>query len=151
MLHAAYLQHDARFPARVSFLAQISAMQAQWSQSFCAIGSLAHFTISTVADASVWIFQFMKAMRDEEGNFVANGHLLGFFRRICRLLFNKIRPIFVFDGATPLLKKLTVAARRQRRETAGAQAWPLRHQFSSTCFASVEISAYIIFQHALRK
>lgn len=63
----------------------------------------------------------MKAMRDEDGNFIANGHLLGFFRRICRLLFNKIRPVFVFDGATPVLKKLTVQARRQRRETQGAQ------------------------------
>ena len=63
----------------------------------------------------------MKAMRDDEGNFIHNGHLLGFFRRICRLLFNKIRPIFVFDGATPVLKRLTVAARRQRRETQGAQ------------------------------
>ena len=64
----------------------------------------------------------MKAMRDEDGNFIQNGHLLGFFRRICRLLFNKIRPVFVFDGATPVLKRLTVQARRQRRETQGAQA-----------------------------
>lgn len=63
----------------------------------------------------------MKVMRDDEGNFMENGHLLGFCRRICRLLFNKIRPVFVFDGATPVLKRLTVAARRQRRETQGAQ------------------------------
>jgi DNA excision repair protein ERCC-5 len=35
-------------------------------------------------DASIWLFQFMKAMRDENGDMVHNGHLLGFFRRICR-------------------------------------------------------------------
>jgi hypothetical protein len=70
----------------------------------------------------------MKVMRDEDGEFIRNGHLLGFFRRICRLLFNKIRPIFVFDGATPVLKRLTVTARRQRRETQGVQVChPLLH------------------------
>jgi XPG N-terminal domain len=63
----------------------------------------------------------MKVMRDDEGEFLKNGHLLGFFRRICRLLFYKIRPVFVFDGATPALKRLTVAARRRRREVQGAQ------------------------------
>jgi DNA excision repair protein ERCC-5 len=73
------------------------------------------------ADASIWLFQFLKVMRDDQGEFIPNGHLLGFFRRICSLLFNKIRPVFVFDGATPFLKRLTVAARRQRRETQYAQ------------------------------
>jgi hypothetical protein len=34
----------------------------------------------------------------------------------CRLLFHRIRPVFVFDGATPALKKQTTAARRRRRE-----------------------------------
>ena len=36
------------------------------------------------ADASVWLFQFIKAMRDERGELLKNAHLLGFFRRICR-------------------------------------------------------------------
>lgn len=36
------------------------------------------------ADASVWLFQFIKAMRDERGELIKNAHLLGFFRRICR-------------------------------------------------------------------
>jgi DNA excision repair protein ERCC-5 len=68
------------------------------------------------ADASIWIYQFLNSMRDEDGNFIKYGHLLGVFRRICRLLFNRIRPVFVFDGATPALKRLTIAARRRRRE-----------------------------------
>jgi hypothetical protein len=36
------------------------------------------------ADASVWLFHFVKAMRDERGELIRNAHLLGFFRRICR-------------------------------------------------------------------
>lgn len=103
----------------------------------------------------------MKVMRDDDGEFVHNGHLLGFFRRICRLLFNKIRPVFVFDGATPVLKKLTVAARRQRRETQGAQvciargatppAPQPRMSTHNTCHdASREIvqAGYVVHMHA---
>jgi DNA excision repair protein ERCC-5 len=39
-----------------------------------------------------------------------------FFRRICRLLYHRISPIFVFDGATPALKRRTTAKRRRIRE-----------------------------------
>ena len=68
-------------------------------------------------DASIWITQFVKAMRDEEGNMIKNAHILGFFRRIIRLLTLNIKPVFVFDGATPLLKRQTVMARRARRDS----------------------------------
>ena len=37
-----------------------------------------------LADASIWLFQFMRAMRDERGEMVKNAHLKGFFSRICR-------------------------------------------------------------------
>ncbi|KAK9819017.1 hypothetical protein WJX74_004467 [Apatococcus lobatus] len=67
-------------------------------------------------DASIWLVQFIKAMRDEKGEMLRNAHLVGFFRRICRLLFHRIRPVFVFDGATPALKRRTTIARRRRRE-----------------------------------
>ena len=60
----------------------------------------------------------MKAMRDEKGEMVKNAHILGFFRRICKLLFLRVKPVFVFDGATPVLKRRTVAARRRQRENA---------------------------------
>mmetsp|Transcript_31308 Transcript_31308/g.88771 ORF Transcript_31308/g.88771 Transcript_31308/m.88771 type:complete len:621 (-) Transcript_31308:70-1932(-) len=67
-------------------------------------------------DASIWLVQFIKAMRDDRGEVMRNAHLLGFFRRICRLLFHRVRPVFVFDGATPALKKRTTAARRRQRD-----------------------------------
>ncbi|KAL3624214.1 hypothetical protein CASFOL_033030 [Castilleja foliolosa] len=69
-------------------------------------------------DASIWIIQFMKAMRDEKGEMVRNAHILGFFRRICKLLFLRTKPVFVFDGGTPALKRRTVIARRRQRENA---------------------------------
>lgn len=60
-------------------------------------------------------------MRTETGETQHNAHLLGFFRRIARLLCNRIRPVFVFDGATPALKLATVASRRQQRGRADAK------------------------------
>ncbi|KAL2320099.1 hypothetical protein Fmac_029068 [Flemingia macrophylla] len=72
-------------------------------------------------DASIWMVQFIKAMRDEKGEMVRNAHLLGFFRRICKLLFLRTKPVFVFDGGTPALKRRTVIARRRHRENAQAK------------------------------
>ena len=50
----------------------------------------------------------MKGVRDREGNSVQNAHLLTLFHRICKLLFFRIRPLFVFDGEAPLLKRQTL-------------------------------------------
>ncbi|CAG8498454.1 10293_t:CDS:10 [Ambispora gerdemannii] len=63
----------------------------------------------------IWLHQFLKAMRDKNGNSLKNAHLLGFFRRICKLLFYNIKPVFVFDGGIPALKRQTVVERRRRR------------------------------------
>ena len=67
-------------------------------------------------DASIWIYQFLKAVRDKEGNALRNSHVVGFFRRICKLLFFGIKPVFVFDGGAPILKRQTVSSRKARRE-----------------------------------
>ncbi|EMC94351.1 hypothetical protein BAUCODRAFT_73871 [Baudoinia panamericana UAMH 10762] len=67
-------------------------------------------------DASIWIYQFLKAVRDKEGNALRNSHVVGFFRRICKLLFYGIKPVFVFDGGAPALKRATITARKRRRE-----------------------------------
>ncbi|KAF9189241.1 DNA repair protein rad2 [Haplosporangium sp. Z 767] len=66
-------------------------------------------------DASIWLHQFLRGMRDKEGQAVGNAHIIGFFRRICKLLYYNIKPIFVFDGGTPALKRLTILERRKRR------------------------------------
>lgn len=77
--------------------------------------------MTLLADASIWMVQFLKAMRDEKGEMVRNAHLLGFFRRICKLLFLRTKPVFIFDGGTPALKRRTVIARRRQRENAQAK------------------------------
>lgn len=38
----------------------------------------------SLQDASIWVHQFIKAMRDERGEPLPNAHLIGFFRRICK-------------------------------------------------------------------
>jgi DNA excision repair protein ERCC-5 len=61
-------------------------------------------------DVSIWVIQFMHAMNKGERSV-----LDGFLRRICKLLFFGIRPVFVFDGSTPLIKKKTLMYRRAQR------------------------------------
>lgn len=64
----------------------------------------------TLPDISIWLNQAVKGVRDREGNSVQNAHLLTLFHRICKLLFFRIRPVFVFDGDAPLLKKQTLVS-----------------------------------------
>ncbi|NWS21295.1 ERCC5 protein, partial [Pachyramphus minor] len=69
-------------------------------------------------DISIWLNQAIKGARDRAGVSVRNAHLLTLFNRLCKLLFFRIRPVFVFDGEAPLLKRQTLAKRRQRKEVA---------------------------------
>lgn len=67
-------------------------------------------------DALIWIYQFLKAVRDAEGNALGQLHIVGFFRRICKLIYYGIMPVFVFDGGAPALKRDTINQRKKRRE-----------------------------------
>jgi DNA excision repair protein ERCC-5 len=69
-------------------------------------------------DVSIWLVQFVKAMRDSSGRPIENSHILGSFRRLLKLIFSKVRPVFVFDGAAPILKRRTLMARAQKRKKA---------------------------------
>uniref|UniRef100_F7AZS7 DNA excision repair protein ERCC-5 n=1 Tax=Callithrix jacchus TaxID=9483 RepID=F7AZS7_CALJA len=73
-------------------------------------------------DISIWLNQALKGVRDRHGNPIENAHLLTLFHRLCKLLFFRIRPIFVFDGDAPLLKKQTLAKRRQRKDSASSDS-----------------------------
>ncbi|KAH6777423.1 5'-3' exonuclease family protein [Perilla frutescens var. frutescens] len=71
-------------------------------------------------EASIWMIQFMKAMRDEKGEMVRNAHILGFFRRISKLFYLRTKPVFVFDYGIPALKrKIVITHHRQRENTQG--------------------------------
>ena len=77
------------------------------------IETLEHKTLAI--DMSIWLTQFVKAMRGDDGRPVRAAHVLGTLRRIVRLLYHGIRPVCVFDGTPPLLKRRTIAARRARQ------------------------------------
>ena len=63
---------------------------------------------SMAIDSSIWLYQFQATMRDRDGRVLVNAHVLGFLRRICKLLFYGIKPVFVFDGGAPALKRTTI-------------------------------------------
>ncbi|KAL1124476.1 hypothetical protein AAG570_001102 [Ranatra chinensis] len=70
-------------------------------------------------NVSIWLHQLVKGF--SEGSAPSKGgnaHLLGLFRRICKLLYFRIRPVFVFDGGVPALKRKTIAARQNVRSQA---------------------------------
>lgn len=73
---------------------------------------------SMAIDSSIWIYQFQATMRDKEGRGLVNAHVLGFLRRICKLLFYGIKPVFVFDGGAPALKRATISERKKKKSGA---------------------------------
>eukprot|EP00127_Corallochytrium_limacisporum_P002955 Clim_evm2s144 gene=Clim_evmTU2s144 len=83
-------------------------------------------------DISIWLNQYVRAMRNQEGDGIHNAHLLGLFRRICTLLFHNAKPVFVFDGLAPELKKKTTAARRMRQERGTANLKDTAQKLLST-------------------
>ncbi|KAI5122769.1 hypothetical protein M0805_009851 [Coniferiporia weirii] len=73
---------------------------------------------SMAIDSSIWIYQFQATMRDKDGRGLVNAHVLGFLRRICKLLFYGIKPVFVFDGGAPALKRMTISERKKKKSGA---------------------------------
>ncbi|KAL2723861.1 DNA repair protein complementing XP-G cells [Vespula squamosa] len=86
-----------------------------------AIATWIHFL-----DVSIWIHQVLQGYQDRHGNPKPNAHLIGLFNRICKLLYYKIKPVFVFDGGVPMLKKSTVAARRKQKSIATSKAQKMK-------------------------
>ena len=52
----------------------------------------------------------MKGFQDSKGAALPNAHLLGIYHRVCKLLYFRIKPVFVFDGGVPVLKKNTIVS-----------------------------------------
>ncbi|KAJ1725130.1 DNA repair protein rad2 [Coemansia erecta] len=83
-------------------------------------------------DASIWLYQLLKAMKDDEGDPLEDAHILGFYRRICKLLYYGIRPVFVFDGGAPELKRLTIDERQSMRMSRSQDAKRAAQQLLQT-------------------
>ncbi|WWC67731.1 flap endonuclease 1 [Kwoniella pini CBS 10737] len=75
-------------------------------------------------DASMSIYQFLIAVRQQDGQMLMNesgdvtSHLMGFFYRTIRMVDHGIKPCYIFDGRPPELKGNVLAKRFARREEA---------------------------------
>ncbi|XP_050529062.1 DNA excision repair protein ERCC-5 [Daktulosphaira vitifoliae] len=66
-------------------------------------------------DVSIWLYQIIKGVQENEHSKLTNVHLIVMFHRICKLLFYGIKPVFVFDGGVPQLKRQTIAQRQAQK------------------------------------
>ncbi|XP_053961407.1 DNA excision repair protein ERCC-5 [Anastrepha ludens] len=73
-------------------------------------------------DISIWLYQAVKGFQDNKGSLLPHAHLLGLFHRLCKLLYYRVRPVFVFDGCVPQLKRDTIARRQQQRSKLNNEA-----------------------------
>ncbi|GHP07756.1 elongation of fatty acids protein 2 [Pycnococcus provasolii] len=86
-----------------------------------------YFGRTVAIDASMHIYQSMVVvgrsgdamLTDADGQ--VTSHLLGMFYRTLRMLEAGIKPIYVFEGKPPSMKKGELAARREKREEANAE------------------------------
>ncbi|MGZ4846774.1 MAG: flap endonuclease-1 [Halobacteriota archaeon] len=85
--------------------------------------------IDTVAiDAYNAIYQFLSIIRQRDGTPLMDStgrvtsHLSGLFYRTANMIEAGVRPVYVFDGEPPEMKKDTVIRRRETRERA-TQEW----------------------------
>lgn len=62
-------------------------------------------------DANIWLYKFIRGFKEKDNVTSIESHKLGLFNRISKLLFYKIKPIFVFDGPAPVLKRKTLEKR----------------------------------------
>ncbi|WVN86547.1 flap endonuclease 1 [Cryptococcus depauperatus CBS 7841] len=75
-------------------------------------------------DASMSIYQFLIAVRQQDGQMLMNesgdvtSHLMGFFYRTIRMVDHGIKPCYIFDGKPPELKGNVLAKRFARRDEA---------------------------------
>ncbi|KAL0077188.1 PIN domain-like protein [Phycomyces blakesleeanus] len=83
-----------------------------------------YFGRKVAIDASMCIYQFMIAVRQQDGRVLTNedgettSHLMGMFYRTIRMVENGIKPVYVFDGKPPTMKSGELAKRKARKEDA---------------------------------
>ncbi|KAI9004117.1 PIN domain-like protein [Gaertneriomyces semiglobifer] len=86
-----------------------------------------YFGRKVAIDASMSIYQFLIAVRSQDGMQLTNeagettSHLMGIFYRTIRMVENGIKPVYVFDGKPPVLKADELKKRGERRAEAESQ------------------------------
>lgn len=83
-----------------------------------------YFGRKVAVDASMCIYQFLIAVRQEGGTVLTNAdgettsHLMGMFYRTIRMMDHGIKPVYVFDGKPPDMKSGELSKRKERRDEA---------------------------------
>ncbi len=67
-------------------------------------------------DVSIWLLRMLHGHISMGSVEFKNIHLIGILKRVIKLMFYGIKPVFVFDGKYPDLKKETVHQRQIMRE-----------------------------------
>ncbi|RKO93681.1 PIN domain-like protein, partial [Blyttiomyces helicus] len=87
-----------------------------------------YFGRKVAVDASMSIYQFLIAVRQQDGMQLTNeagettSHLMGMFYRTVRMMENGIKPVYVFDGKPPTLKSGELKKRGEKRAEAQKEA-----------------------------
>ncbi|XP_045511657.1 DNA repair protein UVH3 isoform X1 [Colias croceus] len=81
-------------------------------------------------DISIWLHQMVKGYQDAKGAPLPNAHLMGLFQRLCKLLYFRIKPIFVFDGGIPNLKRQTIAKRQVNKSKYNSESERLKRELA---------------------
>jgi len=85
-----------------------------------------YFGRKVAIDASMSLYQFLIAVRQEGGAALTNesgettSHLMGMFYRTIRMVDNGIKPVYVFDGKPPQMKAGELEKRKEKRDVAQA-------------------------------
>ncbi|RKP18697.1 PIN domain-like protein, partial [Rozella allomycis CSF55] len=66
------------------------------------------------ANTSIWMHQFAKVAVSKQLN--QDFYIQSFAKRLCKIMYYGIKPVFVFDGGVPLLKKETVRKRGRKED-----------------------------------
>ncbi|CAG9566583.1 unnamed protein product [Danaus chrysippus] len=81
-------------------------------------------------DISIWLHQMVKGYQDAKGAPLPNAHLIGLFQRLCKLLYFRIKPVFVFDGGFPDLKRETIAKRQDNKTKYNSASEKLKREIT---------------------
>ncbi|KAL1490381.1 hypothetical protein ABEB36_013090 [Hypothenemus hampei] len=95
-------------------------------------------------DISIWLHQAVKGFQDARGASVPNAHLLGIYHRVCKLLFFRIKPVFVFDGGVPVLKKQTIEKRVQTKLRMKSKTEDIQTQLLNTLIRHSAVSKVLL-------
>jgi len=90
-------------------------------------------------------------MRDNNGDALAGAHVLGFLRRICKLLFYGIKPVFVFDGGAPVLKRNTIVSKSALAHVKAAPNFVARASARSARLALRQITQRLQRSYSLHR